>query len=415
LAALAAPAWGHHVLGRPSHNLSAHNATPSGLSLETPLGEYFLQAMVYPGDPQPQERIRFHVYARHIQLGTPYDGEVVFAIRAEGRWWHPWWRWLGRAPTQIPERVLGRQRAEDAIFRQQFTVAQAGDYTLVARFTAAGRPYEVEFPLTVAAPEAGNPFLWSEMGGLGLGLAGLGGGAYLARRRIDRTRVRLARVKGAAANTTAVVPAADPPPADAEAVPARRAFLQNGLEQIRQTTLAVVDAQAEALAARYIRPPGARPELEFLLLCSRCDDCRNACPHGLIFSLPRAFAAAIGTPALDLLHEACALCPDWPCIAACTTGALQPPSSWGPPGTLPVLARAGIDEGECLPYRGPECGVCRDACPVPGALVFQDERPRIDPAHCVGCAACRVACPVEPKAVWIRALAAAAAGVPVGK
>ncbi len=71
----------------------------------------------------------------------------------------------------------------------------------------------------------------------------------------------------------------------------------------------------------------------------------------------------------------------------------------------PTLAIVTIDETRCLPYRGPECGACRDSCPVPDALTWEGSRPRIDQEHCLGCALCREACVVEEKAVRIRSRA----------
>ena len=40
----------------------------------------------------------------------------------------------------------------------------------------------------------------------------------------------------------------------------------------------------ERRALKWLRPPFAQDELEFLLLCSRCDKCIEACPHDVLFS-----------------------------------------------------------------------------------------------------------------------------------
>ena len=76
----------------------------------------------------------------------------------------------------------------------------------------------------------------------------------------------------------------------------------------------------------------------------------------------------------------------------------------------PRLAVAEVDTATCLPYQGPECGACAGSCPVPGALVWELEKPRIDSGHCTGCALCREACIVEPKAIQIRSLYTAGRG-----
>ena len=65
-------------------------------------------------------------------------------------------------------------------------------------------------------------------------------------------------------------------------------------------------------------PPFAVDELDFLLACTRCDKCIEACPHDVLFKLPaRTGLQAAGTPAMDLLNRGCHLCRDWPCVAAC--------------------------------------------------------------------------------------------------
>lgn len=191
----------------------------------------------------------------------------------------------------------------------------------------------------------------------------------------------------------------------------RRQFFQNALHKAAKTVVKQGDARVTARASHWIRPPYAIAELEFLLTCTRCTDCIEACPHGVIFSLPARLGADVaGTPALDLLHKGCHLCEDWPCVSACQSGALQrPPEPESIVVKPPLLARVTINKTTCLPYQGPECGVCVAACPVPGALQLQEERPVIDESACTGCAMCREACIVEGKAIEVVSLHAAKA------
>jgi len=233
----------------------------------------------------------------------------------------------------------------------------------------------------------------------------------------------------------------------------RRQFFRRGLDKIANAVADAADARARRKAQRWIRPPYAHDELDFLLTCTRCDECMQACPHDVIFPLPLSCGAEVaGTPALDVLTRGCHLCQDWPCVKACTSGALTQPSGSaarqgagdeaGSEKALPLLAVAAIDSDLCLPYRGPECGACRDSCPIPGALTFSvqgssptacspaersptdrsptersptdrspterspTEIPVIDATQCVGCGLCREVCVTEPKAVQIRALSA---------
>jgi ferredoxin-type protein NapG len=184
----------------------------------------------------------------------------------------------------------------------------------------------------------------------------------------------------------------------------RREFFRNSARKLAEVAIDEIEARAAHRASRWIRPPYALEELEFLLQCTRCGDCIEACPHQVVFSLSaRLGAQVVGTPALDLLNRGCHLCADWPCVAACEPGALKLPEvEANAARPLPKMASAAIDTGTCLPYSGPECGACRNSCPVPGALVWESERPRIEEEPCTGCALCREACIVEPKAVTIR-------------
>jgi len=184
----------------------------------------------------------------------------------------------------------------------------------------------------------------------------------------------------------------------------RRDFFRRGAASLKKAVVEGIKPGINAQAEHWIRPPYALDELDFLLACSRCGACIDACPHNVIFSLPlRSGIKAAGTPALDLLHKGCHLCTDWPCVTACEPAALKRPS----PGsdeeaiTLPAIATAQVETDQCLPYKGPECGACQGSCPVPEAMVWKLGKPRIDPEHCVGCSLCREACILEVKAINI--------------
>jgi len=186
----------------------------------------------------------------------------------------------------------------------------------------------------------------------------------------------------------------------------RRQFFRNTLQKSAKTVVKQGDARVPARASHWIRPPFAISELEFLLTCTRCTDCAEACPHGVVFPLAAKRGADVaGTPALNLLHQGCHMCTDWPCVAACSSGALKIPETRETGQVMqPLLARVSINTETCLPYLGPECGVCVDSCPVPGALQLRNERPVIDDTLCTGCAMCREACIVEGKAIFIKSI-----------
>ena len=184
----------------------------------------------------------------------------------------------------------------------------------------------------------------------------------------------------------------------------RREFFKRGLGKATETAIKQLDEKVAKRAQHWIRPPFALPELEFLLACTRCKACIEACPHGVVFPLAaRLGADVVGTPALDLLNKACHLCDDWPCVTSCEPKALRLPET--DESVHPQkMASARIDTHTCLPYQGPECGACAASCPVPDALQWSMERPRINPEACVGCGLCRETCILEPKAVLITVL-----------
>ncbi len=186
----------------------------------------------------------------------------------------------------------------------------------------------------------------------------------------------------------------------------RREFFRQGANKVAKVAVKGVENRARKKAAHWIRPPYAINELDFLLACTRCAKCTEACPHETIFPLPvRLGAEVVNTPALDLLNHACHLCTDWPCVTACEPQALQfPVAEENEPVPLPRLAQVSIDTATCLPYSGPECGACRAACPIDNALQWQMEKPTINTASCTGCALCHDACITSPKAIKISSL-----------
>ena len=186
----------------------------------------------------------------------------------------------------------------------------------------------------------------------------------------------------------------------------RRSFFRTVTSKAAKSALKVADKQVSDQASRWIRPPYALKELDFILVCTRCDQCLEACPHDVIFKLPaRLGARVMDTPALDLLNKGCHLCKDWPCVTACESGALSiPVVADNKEPILPIIARAEINTDTCLPYSGPECGACESSCPVPGALYWDMTKPCINQELCIGCALCREVCIVDPSAVRVYSL-----------
>jgi ferredoxin-type protein NapG len=191
----------------------------------------------------------------------------------------------------------------------------------------------------------------------------------------------------------------------------RRDFFRSAVKKTTKKAVELADAKVTHDALRWIRPPFAITELDFLLSCTRCDDCIEACPHDVIFPLASRLGKNVaGTPALDLLNKGCHLCEDWSCVTACEKDALVLPKTSNDededakndePVPPPRLAFASINTETCFPYSGPECGACNNTCPIPDALQWDQQRPIINQEACVGCGLCREVCIVDPSAITI--------------
>jgi len=165
----------HHILGRPSYSLNEDSNTPPSMQIETQIGEFFVNCMVYPAFPRPDEPGRVHFYATTIVGGVPFAGEVTFSIRDD--------TWFGGE-----QEVIGRQPADETVFRQGFLITRPGDYIITAAFDYGGEPYRIDFPMRVGDP--------SPVGPLGLTVAILAlvliSVNLIQRRRLLRSRIQMA-------------------------------------------------------------------------------------------------------------------------------------------------------------------------------------------------------------------------------
>ncbi len=133
-------AWGHHVLGRPAYRFSEDSSTPPALFVETQIGHYMVNVMVYPAFPKAGQESRIKLYATHLDTHNNFTGPVHFAIRDDVMFGN------NRAET------LGTQTPVDGIYRQIVLFSDEGDYIVTASFEAEGEPYIVDLPITIGQP-----------------------------------------------------------------------------------------------------------------------------------------------------------------------------------------------------------------------------------------------------------------------
>ncbi len=165
-----------------------------------------------------------------------------------------------------------------------------------------------------------------------------------------------------------------------------------------------------ATPTKPLLPPGAWPIDQFEAQCIKCGKCLEACPYQAIHVAGSEAGALVGVPAIDAREQACRLCADFPCIAACPTGALSPVDS----KKDVRMGTAVIDEDTCLSFKGMRCEVCYRACPLIDDAITIDYRKRegdslhavfapiINEESCVGCGLCVERCVVSDPAPAIR-------------
>ncbi|MEE9165139.1 MAG: 4Fe-4S dicluster domain-containing protein [Nitrospinota bacterium] len=136
----------------------------------------------------------------------------------------------------------------------------------------------------------------------------------------------------------------------------------------------------------FLRPPGAVEEESFLKLCTRCDDCINACPH---HSIKRASERDVeGTPVIFPREMPCYLCEDLSCIKACKTDALIPVER-----ERVKMGVAKIKKKRCLAWADQPCQYCVTKCPFSEEAIYLDDfKPVIREEKCTGCGICEQVC-----------------------
>lgn len=187
----------------------------------------------------------------------------------------------------------------------------------------------------------------------------------------------------------------------------RRAVLGAGLGGIAALSLLRANPQARQrrFEPRLIRPPGARPEPEFLQRCTGCGLCMKVCPTGgLQPAITEAGLEGLWTPRLvpriGYCDYNCNLCGQ-----VCPTQAIELLALEVKQETR--LGLATFDTTRCIPYAyGRDCMVCEEHCPIPDKAIYFLEveiedreggkktikQPHVDPELCIGCGVCENVC-----------------------
>ncbi|HJM65102.1 MAG: 4Fe-4S dicluster domain-containing protein [Roseibacillus sp.] len=153
---------------------------------------------------------------------------------------------------------------------------------------------------------------------------------------------------------------------------------------------------------KLLRPPGAKPEDQFLRDCIACGQCANVCPNKCITLVGlEAGIENLGTPRIDARAQGCILC--MACTRVCPTQALEKlePTEEGKRAVR--MGLAFVSEDHCYSFAGRTCGVCYRACPLPGEAMTLGlyETPTVHTGHCVGCGLCEQACVQMPQAIRV--------------
>ena len=154
---------------------------------------------------------------------------------------------------------------------------------------------------------------------------------------------------------------------------------------------------------RLIRPPGARPEEQFVQVCTGCGECLKVCPNNALqATFLEAGLAGIYSPRLvpriGYCEEHCNFCGQ-----VCPTQAIR---------SLPVeekrrvqMGVAHIDKSRCIAFAKDKiCMVCNEQCSY-HAILGDDrddkKRPIVKEELCTGCGICENKCPVEGESAII--------------
>ncbi|MFQ5648855.1 MAG: 4Fe-4S dicluster domain-containing protein [bacterium] len=153
---------------------------------------------------------------------------------------------------------------------------------------------------------------------------------------------------------------------------------------------------------RFLRPPGALAENDFLRKCIRCGLCGEVCPNQCIRFFSIGSGQNSGSPYIVPREQGCILC--MKCNNVCPSGALQPlADDLASIRQHVTMGVAVLDTNLCYSYNDRVCGVCYRACPLQDEALKIGlwETPILVQENCVGCGLCERICYHYPQAIKI--------------